>query len=394
MKILFYKPSFSWPRNSGHDVHTYHMMRSLAALKASVSLVTETAPHPKALAGLTLDQMIYLDSSNLPGCGASIFTRGRMEERFRRYYGIEEDSILRFSAIAERGAFDAVVVSGLPVLPMLLPISGPLRVWYAADEWVWHHWSQFQWPRPSTWRNIPNALLKGVYERAFRRRVDVAWLVSKSDARAMRAIAGIPNTEILPNGVDGDFYSPHEEIVQQESAVFWGRLDFGPNIQALEWFCGHVWPQVLKRRPAARFTIIGFHPSNEVLALRQLKGITILPDVEDIRPEVQKHEVVVLPFVSGGGIKNKFLEAAAMGKAIIAAEPALCGLQGQVPVRKAHRPIEWIEALEALWNQPDVRIGLGKSARDWVIREHNWTSVARKALSSLESIRSKQRNHS
>ena len=39
------------------------------------------------------------------------------------------------------------------------------------------------------------------------------------------------------------------------------------------------------------------------------------PDLPDIRSEVARRQVVVLPFVSGGGIKNKFLEAAAMGKA-------------------------------------------------------------------------------
>ena len=32
MRILFYKADFAWPRASGHDVHTYQMMRALAGL--------------------------------------------------------------------------------------------------------------------------------------------------------------------------------------------------------------------------------------------------------------------------------------------------------------------------------------------------------------------------
>ena len=38
-----------------------------------------------------------------------------------------------------------------------------------------------------------------------------------------------------------------------------------------------------------------------------------MANLPDLRAEVQRREIVVLPFVSGGGIKNKLLEAAAMG---------------------------------------------------------------------------------
>jgi hypothetical protein len=63
----------------------------------------------------------------------------------------------------------AVVVVGLDALPYFPAISGPTRIWYAADEWVLHHLSQLQW-RPRTMReHLWAASVKGVYERAHRR---------------------------------------------------------------------------------------------------------------------------------------------------------------------------------------------------------------------------------
>ena len=79
----------------------------------------------------------------------------------------------------------------------------------------------------------------------------------------MRLVTGIRALDVLPNGTDTDHYHPFEVPQVPQSAVFWGRLDFGPNIQALEWFCHRVWPLVRSRIPDGRFTIIGFNPSRE-----------------------------------------------------------------------------------------------------------------------------------
>ena len=54
MRLLFYKPSFSWPFSSGHDVHTFNMMRAMSRLGASIGLVTKQASPPEVLGDLAL----------------------------------------------------------------------------------------------------------------------------------------------------------------------------------------------------------------------------------------------------------------------------------------------------------------------------------------------------
>jgi polysaccharide biosynthesis protein PslH len=383
VRILFYKPHFAWPRASGHDVHTYEMMRAMGALGARVALATAQPVPAEALTGIDFEQLVTLDSGGNGSHGVPLGLK-RSEERFRSYWGIPEERIAAFGRLAADINADAVVVSGLDVLPLLGAVSGRVRVWYAGDEWAWHHLSQVHMRDVHSWSNVKDAAIKGLYERAFRGRVDRAWAVSELDAQSLRWIAGIAHVDTIPNGVDASAFTPCAGPVEPETAVFWGRLDFGPNVQALEWFVRRVWPRIRRARPAARFTIVGFRPEAAVTALARVDGVELRPDVPDVRPEVARHAVVVLPFVSGAGIKNKLLEAAAMAKPIVASPRALTGLRGDPPLRAAQTPAEWVAAITALWDDEPIRRTLGVRAREWVRQKHGWRAAAQTALAGLE----------
>ena len=82
-------------------------------------------------------------------------------------------------------------------------------------------------------------------------------------------------------------------------------------------------------------------PRSRSYRARGREGIEVVPDLPDLRLQIARHQVVVLPFVSGGGIKNKLLEAAAMGKAaIVCSQRATGGLarDGGLPLVMAGHP--------------------------------------------------------
>src|ERR1700682_3221732 len=92
VRILFVKPTLSWPRSSGHDVHCYHMMRALGRRGHEVSLTTVEEPHPDAIAGLQLAPRRGL-SGAAGSNGKAAPEATRLQERFRSYWGIEESRI-------------------------------------------------------------------------------------------------------------------------------------------------------------------------------------------------------------------------------------------------------------------------------------------------------------
>ena len=390
-RILFVKDSLAWPRSSGHDVHTFHMMLALARLGHEVGLLSAADPIPEAVAGLPLVLRRTFPAAGAPSLDGPEPTLSKLQEKFRRYWGIDPNRIRAVGRAAEEMAADAVVVVGLGVLPYLGAVRDRVRVWYAADEWFWHHASQVELLRRRTWGEAKQAVVKGLYERAYAPLLDRVWVVADADRRAMRWVAGVRGVDVVPNGVDGDHFAPLAAPQGERTCTFWGRLDFGPNVQALEWFCGKVWPRVRRTHPDATFTVYGFQPTPAVRALAGRDGIALVPDLPDLRAEIARHQVVVLPFVSGGGIKNKLLEAAGMGKAVVCSPAAGNGLRrptesGMVVARS---PADWVRGLTALWADPVRRERCGAEARRWVLANHSWEAAARTAAAGLEAALAK-----
>jgi glycosyltransferase involved in cell wall biosynthesis len=387
MRLLFVKDSLAWPRSSGHDVHTYHMMRALAALGHKLGLLTAAPPPPEAVAGLPLDWTGTFPPKGEGPCGPAS-QLGRLQEKFRGYWGVDPNRVAAVGAAADEWDADAVVVVGLGVLPYLGAVRGRARVWYAADEWFWHHASQVKLLDRRTWGELKQALVKGLYERVYRSLLDRVWVVTDPDRRAMRWVAGVKGIDVVPNGVDGDYYSPLAAEQGERTCTFWGRLDFGPNVQALEWFCAQVWPRVRAAHPDARFRVFGFNPTPPVLSVVGRDGIELSPDLPDLRAEVARQQVVVLPFVSGGGIKNKLLEAAAMGKPVVCSPTALNGLRepGEAGFVLARTPAEWADGLATLWTDAAKRAAAGSAARAWVVAHHSWETAARTAEAGLKAV--------
>jgi glycosyltransferase involved in cell wall biosynthesis len=381
VRILFVKHSLAWPRSSGHDVHTFHMMQAFGDLGHEVSLATVVPPEPAAIEGARIAHRIRL-SAPLDGEPAPL-PGTRLQHKFRSFWGVEDHWVQSLRQANARLRPDAVIVGGLDALPYFPALTETTRVWYAADEWILHHLSQLQATWASWRENLEGALIKGVYEWAHRDVIDRVWVVSESDQRAMRRVLRRSAVDLLPNGVDAGVFAPGREPRTPDSAVFWGRLDFGPNIQALEWFCNRVWPRVRARRAGATLTIIGFQPTEPVRRLATRPGISLQANLRDLRGTARSHSLAVLPFVSGAGIKNKLLEAAAMGLPIVGTETAARGLRGESPLVVARSPADFATAMIDLWSDDARRQRLAVEGREWVLRNHSWLETARQAADLL-----------
>jgi glycosyltransferase involved in cell wall biosynthesis len=231
--------------------------------------------------------------------------------------------------------------------------------------------------------HLRQAAVKGLYERAYGPLMDRVWVVSDVERRAMRFVSGCRRVDVLPNGVDLDAFQPSSVVPDRHSVVFWGRLGFGPNLQALRWFCSRVWPLLRGRVADCSFSVLGADPPDEIRALDGRDGIRVTANLADLRPAISRGEVTVLPIVSGGGIKNKLLEAAAMGRPIVATTRATGGVRSAPPIAVADTPDAFADAVMGIWQSADRGTQLGLDARDWVARHHSWAATARDAEASV-----------
>lgn len=382
MRLLFAKHTLAFPRSSGHDLRTYNLARACAAIGHEVALATVAEPSAAALDGLTLARRFSLGGPLVGSTNG--FHATYLQRKFRSFWGVEDAQVSALRAATAEFKPSAVIVAGLDALPYFPALDDVVRVWYAADEWALHHWSLLRPSIASVREHARAGAIKGLYERAHRRAVDRVWVVSETDRKAMRWVAGMRQVDVLPNGVDGEYFKPGPDEPAPHTAVFWGRMDFAPNIDAVRWFCREVWPGVRRQVPGARFTIIGFHPDEEVRALARADGIDLQADVRDLRDLVRRQSVAVMPLVSGAGIKNKLLEAAAMGLPIVSTPMAMRGLHEGAPIIAEGSAQGFADALIRLWGDRARQREVGAKTRAWVLKAHDWTATARDAVATIE----------
>jgi sugar transferase (PEP-CTERM/EpsH1 system associated) len=210
-------------------------------------------------------------------------------------------------------------------------------------------------------------------------------IVAEHEAKLFEGFAGTGTATVATNGVDLDYYRPTPDATEQKACAFVGALDYLPNVDAAVWFATEVWPRVRERHPDAEFRVIGRKPAPAVRRLGERPGVTVVGQVPDVRPFVASAAVSVNPMRLSRGLQNKVLEALAMGKAVVAAPPALAALRA-VPgehLLAAESPAEWADAVCRLFDDPGRRAALGAAGRRFVEQNHHWDRCLRPLLDKM-----------
>jgi glycosyltransferase involved in cell wall biosynthesis len=164
-------------------------------------------------------------------------------------------------------------------------------------------------------------------------------------------------------------------------------MDYWPNIDAVTWFASEAMPQIVARRPSARFYVVGMQPAPAVMALARDPSITVTGLVPDTRPYLQHARVVVAPLRIARGIQNKVLEGMAMGRPVVVSAPAAQGIQASsgVDFEVASDAGEFAsKSLTLMGDEPRSR-RMGEVARARVIAAYSWTANLLPFASLLEA---------
>lgn len=391
-----------WPMDRGFRVRGVNMLRSLKALGLRVA-ATSFRPSEEKMPGWLSERMLDWPSADktdikryaLGWHGKAFGLRCKVAEH-QALNGRQLAGLLtlvervRPSAVIAVGSHGPVILRGLSWAYPNLP-----RVWYAADEPVSFQLSMLRREGIRSLRHRARlAMVFGLMQTLYNRgnaahRLSAAVGVSPQDTKRLGIIGGC-KTQTIRNGVDTDYYQPDASVMRlPRTCAFWGDLSFEPNVDALQWFVKKIWRHVSYNRPDAKFTIMGRRPSDAVQSLADEACVEVLPDVPDLRPHLRSTGAAVMPMRCGHGIKNKLLEAAAMGMPILASPKAVKGLvfgEGRPPMVVCKRPADWVAGLDKVWTQPGLASATGELARQWVLDRHTWPGAAQKMQRLLQTL--------
>lgn len=203
------------------------------------------------------------------------------------------------------------------------------------------------------------------------------------DARLSRAADA--RVQVVPNGVDSEYFRPLPLETRPGSVVFSGKMGYFANVSAVEHFYRRILPRIREKRPHVTFKIVGSDPAESVRRLASDPCVEVTGYVPDIRPHLARADVVVCPLTVGVGIQNKMLEAMAMSKAVVAtciASRGIPGLVDRVHMIRADDPERFADAVITLLDNPELSRRIGQDAREFVMHHFSWDVATR----SLETV--------
>lgn len=215
-------------------------------------------------------------------------------------------------------------------------------------------------------------------ELAACRAADAVVTVSPADRDLLRRHLPDLDVTVAPNGVDLEAYRPLPVGGEPPGAVFVGKMDYRPNVDAVEWFCREILPTVRQRVPGYRFTIVGGPLARPVRALATRPGVETTGQVLDTRPYLARAQAVVVPLRAGSGTRLKILEAMAAGRPVVSTTVGAEGLAvtGDHDIAIADTADELVHVLVALAGDERRRARLGANGRALVQARYGWgTSV-------------------
>jgi len=279
------------------------------------------------------------------------------------------------TSLAATGAFDIVHTRHVAMASVTARLSHPAQVLELVDSPSLQARRRL---KASSARSIARFVAARVIEGQALDRFPVVTTVSPTDAAMVAKIARRPSVRVVPNGVDTDWFQPTYRDEEPDMVLFVGAMSFQPNVEAVTRFHRDIWPSIALARPAAHFVICGRDPDPAVQALAADPSVTVTRRVDDVRPYLERAAVVVCPMRCGSGIKNKVLEALAMGKAVVSTPLGVEALtvEDGVELRIAPFGAEFASRIIELLEDSVSRRQLGIAGRQYVFERHSWDACA------------------
>ena len=126
---------------------------------------------------------------------------------------------------------------------------------------------------------------------------------------------------VIPVGIEIESLASRTEECSEIECIFFGDLDYRPNIDACHVIIDVARELRVRRRDGSiRITVAGRNISRGLKNMLSRQGVTVISPVENMYDLVSSKDVAILPMVSGSGMQSKILEAISWGVLVMATQ--------------------------------------------------------------------------
>ena len=326
MKILILTYRVPFPQNGGYPIVVCNTIKGLIDNGHEVSLVALNAKrnHGEHLpdddfVGKINYRAYDIDTTvTLFDVAVNLFSKTSFN--IDRYYDPEFEKLLIREL--KKTTYDIIQFEGL-LMSLYLPAvrkNATAKLIYRA-----HNIENLVWERLAQQKSDP---FKKSYLKMHARRIKNYELqqLNKFDAIAVFTVQdkntltqygiNVP-VEVLPVGLRLEKYVPDFSKTEYPSLFFLGSLDWLPNREGMEWFLDNFFKDITDGDLMTRLYVAGNDIPESFDDYEALGKIFIQGEVDDALEFVNSKAIMIVPLLSGGGMRVKIVEGMAMKKCII-----------------------------------------------------------------------------
>ena len=191
----------------------------------------------------------------------------------------------------------------------------------------------------------------------------------------------------IPFGVNIENYKLINNLEEFPSLFHLGSMDWIPNQEGIKWFLENCWTKINLKYSDLKFYLAGRNMPDWI-EKKHYPNVIVVGEVEDALKFIRSKSIMIVPLLSGSGIRVKIIEGMALGKTIISTEIGAEGIhyKNKVNILIANSPDDFLDAIsECIIDKTKCDL-IGKNARHLILEEYNNDMLINKLITFYQTI--------
>ncbi len=196
---------------------------------------------------------------------------------------------------------------------------------------------------------------------------------------------------VSPMGINADEYLPAQAPELPFSIFHLGSMDWLPNQQGMEWFLEKIYPAVLRKLPQVSLHLAGRAMPQSWKMMAQQKPelrITVQENVPDAKDFMRQHHLMIVPLLSGSGMRIKIIEGLALGKCIVSTTIGAEGIEitPDHDICIADDPQLFADTIIRLLSHPNEAQRIAQAAHQTAVEKYDQQQIMLRLIAAYQQL--------
>ena len=216
-------------------------------------------------------------------------------------------------------------------------------------------------------------------------KVDCIIPISEIDATVFKSLGAKVPMLVCTAGVYNSLLTKTSALTEKNYLFHIAAMNWQPNVQAVEWFMNKVWQLVHQKLPDVKLFIVGKDMPQHLLDIK-LSQVEVSGKVENAHEFMLSKNLMLVPLLSGSGMRIKIIEGMALGKVIISTSIGAEGIDytHRKNILIADNAQDFVNAIEYALHHPELCEEISKNAKELVKEKYTNSKIVEKLIHFYE----------